>query len=217
MPGNLENGEFKKQNRQHAANMRAFLASGDLASFGSNANYVQKEISFDAIGEILFDYAGKFIKGFAEELDKADANASGAGTTSMRFEINRQGKAYEAAIFMNDYLKFVDLGVQGLGANNKNHTSPFKFRFVNPSSKHVDAIEKWIKEKNIRAIVTAPKGHLAKVLKPRSLAYVIAKKSKLNGLRATYFKQKTIDKLSADLRAEIIKATSEDITVNITL
>lgn len=215
MSGYLENTEFRRQNRQHAANTRALLASGGLASFGQSKNYVQNELTFDALEAVFIEYGEKFVRGFSEELDKADANASGAGDASIRFEFSKNGKIYESQIFMNSYLKFVDLGVQGVGAKSKNKTSPFKFRFINPSKSHIDAIEKWIKEKNIRSIVTVPKGMISKTLKPRSLAYVLARSSKIHGLRATYFKKKTIDKLSGDLRNDVIKAVGQDIKVNI--
>jgi hypothetical protein len=214
MSGYLENSEFRRQNRLHAANTRAFLQSGEITNFGQSKNYVQQELTFDALENILVDYGERLVRGMKEELDKADANASGKGDGSIRFELYKNGKTYETRVFMADYLKFVDLGVQGVGAASRNKTSPFKFRFINPSKKHVEALEQWIKTKNVRAIVTVPKGISADI-KPRSLAYIMARSSKIYGLRATYFRKKTIDNLIDDLRKDIINAAGNDIKVNI--
>lgn len=214
MPYTLPNAEFRRQNRLHDANRRELVSSGDLPSFGQSRS-TNAPLTFDALEAVFVEYGEKFVRGFAEELDKADANASGAGTSSIRFEFNKLGQSYETQIFMSDYLKFVDLGVQGVGASSKNNSSPFKFKFVNPSKSHVDALEKWVKEKNIRAVVTVPKGLVARDLSPRSLAYVIARSSKINGLRATFFKKKTVDRLADEFKKAVIAAAGDDMKVNI--
>jgi hypothetical protein len=226
MPNTLPNKEFRKQNREHAANMRSLMASGDLSSFGQDRS-PNAPLTFEGLEAVFVEYGEKFVRGFAAELaaDKTNAyfggsitsetNASGAGAASIRFEFHKLGKGYETRIFMADYLKFVDLGVQGAGASTRNKTSPFKFKFINPSKSHRDALEKWIREKNVRAIVTAPKGLISKELSAKSLAYVIGRSSKSQGLYATYFKRKTVDKLSDEFKQAVIAAAGEDLKVNI--
>jgi hypothetical protein len=116
---------------------------------------------------------------------------------------------------MNDYLKYVDEGVQGVdGAKSINKTSPYKFKFKNPSPKHVEALERWIKEKNVVALVTVPKG-ISSDLKPKSLAYAIGYSIKKRGLRATYFKKRTVERLIDELKAEVARAVGVDMKINI--
>lgn len=214
MPGTLSKSEFRSQNRQHASNMKSMLSSGYLDTFGPN-RFGPKPIAFNALEEVLLKYAELFVKGFAEELDKDDSNASGAGTDSIRFEFTKLGTAYDVSIFMFDYLKYKDEGVQGITSNALAPNSPFKFKFTHPSAGHIAALEKWIKDKNVRAIITVPKGILTEAAKQKSLAYAIGYSIKQRGLRATHFKKKVVERLIDDMKAEIALAAGDDMKINI--
>ena len=212
----MDSTEFKRQNRLHAANTKAALAGGFLETVGSDKGYVQRSIVFDTLQAVLFEYSEKFVNRFKSELDKQGVNASGDLSSSIRFQYKKAGTVYETAIFMNDYAKFVDEGVQGVNsAKSINKTSPYKFKFAHPSATHIAALEKWIKEKNVTALITAPKGIISKDLSPKSLAYAIGTATKQRGLKATYFKKKVVESLITDLKRDIAAAIGEDIKVNI--
>jgi hypothetical protein len=210
----LPQSVFRSQNREHRRKMAEFLATGDLNKIGTK-RFNPTPLTFDALEEVLVKYGELLVKGFQDELNKSDANASGAGSSSIRFEFEKLGNNYEVAIFMSDYLKYVDEGVQGINkGRNVAPNSPFKFKFKNPSKSHVEALEKWIKEKNVTALITAPKG-ISQKTSNKSLAYAIGYSIKQRGIRSTYFKKKTVEKIIDDMKAEIALAAGNDMRINI--
>lgn len=204
--------EFRAFNRLAAKNTKALLADNFLDTIGKQLS--PNAIPLNALEEVLFFYGGELTKAFAEELDKADANAEGTLTDSMRFEIETNGRSYELRLYMEDHGKYVDQGVKGVNSSALAPNSPYQFKFINPSKSHVEAIERWIKKKNVRAIIVVPKGISSK-MQSKSLAYIFARAAKKRGLRATYFKKKAIDRIIDDLKADIAKALEVDFTVNI--
>lgn len=214
MPVRLKDSVFKSQNREHRRKMSEFLATGDLNTIGSK-RFGNDPVTYDALEEVLIKYGEILVKGFQQELDKSDANASGAGSSSIKFEFTKLGNSYEVIIFMSDYLKYVDEGVQGINSGkNIAPASPFKFKFPTPSKNHVAALEKWITEKNVRAVITVPKG-ISQEATNKSLAYAIGYSIKQRGLRATYFKRNTIERIIDDLKADIALAAGDDMKINI--
>lgn len=211
----MPNNDFTASNKSYAANTNAALNSGFLDGLGSQ--YSNTPIIFDEIEKVLVKYGKLFAESFSKELDNADANATGKLSDTIRFEYTKLGTTYTVTVFMSDYAKFVDEGVQGIGAGNKNTTSPYKFNLPYPSTKQVTELEKWIKAKNVTAIITAPKGIVSKELSAKSLAWAIGTSIKQKGLKATNFKKTVIDRLKEDYTNEIIKAAKRDISISITL
>ncbi len=218
-------------------NQKGLLSSVFLDTLGSS-QFSPAPVAFDAIEAVMIKYGKLFAEGFSKELDNQDINAGGGLDSSIRFEFSKPtGNSYVVSIFMADYAKFVDEGVQGINPGKSiNQTSPYIFNLAYPSAKHVAQIERWIKEKNVTAIITVPKGisHLTKqkslsqslgrsvkdsklsdVTGQKSLAYAIATNIKQKGIRATNFKQNVIDKLKDEFRAEIMTAARKDISINI--
>lgn len=191
------------------------LATGFLNSLGKKKNF-DEPLTLNSLEDVLIKYGKLFRKGFSDELNAADVSASGYLDSNIRFEFTRFGTRYETVFFMPDYAKFVDQGVQGINQGvSKNKTSPYKFRISNPSPAMVKSLEKWLKEKNVTAIITVPKGIVAKKVEAKSLAYALGKSIKQRGINATYFKKKTVEKLKDQFRADVIKAVGEDIKINI--
>ncbi|MEO7535869.1 MAG: hypothetical protein ABIU30_18555 [Ferruginibacter sp.] len=214
----LDNTEFRRQNRLHAKNTKEALQENFLPGTGETKRFAQGPIIFDALEAVMMQYGELFVKVFADELDKQDANASGLLTSKTRFEFSIAGNFYQTKFYMPSYAKFVDEGVQGIDpALSKNLTSPYRFKFLTPSKKHIEALEKWIAEKNVTAIITVPKGIISKTLSQKSLAYAIGYSIKKRGLKATYFKKTVIERLIDDFKADVAKAVNEDVTVNIIL
>lgn len=202
----------------------AWLAKGRADKY--NRTFSNTTLNYTALEEVFIKYGRLFIEGFQTELNKqsmrggktpklSDAVGSGLSSSSMSFNYEKFATSYSVTIFMQDYLKFVDLGVQGVNpTENLNTQSPYKFKFINPSKAHVDALEKWIKEKNVVASVTVPKG-IKSELQPRDLAYIIGRSIKTRGIRPLYFKEKVIERLINDFKIEVAKAVPIDIQVNI--
>lgn len=212
----MDSATFKQQNRQHAANTKSALSDGFLDTVGSDKSYLQPGISFDGLQALMIEYGEKFTRGFCDELNGANAAASGFLESSIRYEYTQTGTHYEAAFYMADYAKFVDEGVQGTDSGKSiNTTSPFKFKFSHPSASHIAALEKWIKEKNVTALITAPKGIISKTLSPKSLAYAIGVATKQRGLRATYFKKNTVERLIGKFKEDVAKVMVKDFKINV--
>lgn len=212
----MDNATFKQQNRQHTQNTKSALSEGFLDNIGSDKSYSNGEIMFDGLERLMLEYGELFIRGFRDELVGANAEASGFLEGSMRYEYTKRGSNYETSIFMSDYAKFTDEGVQGLDpAKNINRTSPFKFKFAHPSASHVAALERWIKEKNVTALITAPKGIVSKTLTTKNLAEAIGYATKQRGLKATFFKKNTVERLINKFKEDVAKVVSSDFKVNI--
>jgi hypothetical protein len=208
--------DFTKENRTYAKNTKDALNDGFLNGIGTDKRFGNTPISFTELENVFVKYGELFVRGFSEELQQANANASGKLDSSFRFEFNKGSGIYEVNIFMSTYAKFVDEGVQGLnGSRNINHTSPYKFKFAYPSKKHIEALEGWIKEKNVTAIITVPKGIASKATGVKSLAVAMGFSIKQRGLKATFFKKKTVEKLIEKFKAEAATAAGADMKINI--
>lgn len=207
--------QFTLDNRRHKANTAAALQSGAFDNIGEAKKFAPKPLDFDQLTIILKKYGDLYLQGFAKELNGKNITAGGNLVDSLRFEFKTATNNFEVKIFMSSYAKFVDLGVQGMNpAKNKNTTSPFKFKFLHPSKNHVEALEKWIKDKNVTAIITVPKGIVSGKTAAKSLAYAIGLSTKQKGLKATYFKKTVHEKLIQDFRRDIKEAFANDLIFN---
>lgn len=146
--------------------------------------------------------------------DGREITASGNLSASMRVEYTFSNTTYEAVFFMADYADFRDKGVQGIGPDNRNTTSPYKFKTAFPSRNMQEALLLYIRQKNALSDVRAPKG-LQGVTKPRSLAIAMGRSIKQHGIKASNFKQAALDEVMDALRADLAKALAKDIVVNI--
>jgi hypothetical protein len=196
----------------------ALLNSGFLNTLGSK----DPGLRLDGVEQVFVKYMGKLVQRLVSRIDQAgpdgrEVTASGNLSSNIRFEYTHIGMRYTGNVFMPDYADFRDKGIQGLGADNQNTTSPYRFKFRHPSKKHVAAIEQWIKEKNNLAIVTAPKGLTDIVKEQKSLAYIFAASARRKGIKAANFKQGAIDDILPDFARELSAALGKDIAVSIKL
>lgn len=188
----------------------SLLDSGFLDSLGSG----KEDFVLNEVEKIIVKYIGILVKGYQARLDMQDRHASGTLHDSIRGTYKRLGKDYEVSIIMADYAKYVDKGVQGIDPSKTvNRDSPYKFKFRNPSKAHVAAVEKWIRAKNVTAIVTVPKG--LQVSKPKSLAYIFAKAIKRKGLKKSNFINKTMEDILPDMIRDLAGAMARDVSISI--
>lgn len=176
----------------------------------------------DAVEEVFVKYMGKLVQRLVDRVDKRGPNgreisASGNLSSNIRFEYTRNGTKYVGQVYMPDYADFVDKGVQGVGPENRNTTSPYRFRFLRPNAKHVAALERWIADKNDLSIITAPKGLANLVTARKSLAYAFAASARRRGLKATNFKRGALDDILPDFTRELGAALGKDLTTSIKL
>ena len=210
----------------------AFISSGGVegsSSYTVNVNgsgqVVQFPQGFKELGvmeAMLAEYIGEFLTAAVRNLNENDSISTGSLEESMTFEIAPSGGGYVVIFLANDYYKFVDQGVRGLGPGSKNSSSPYAFKFLNPSRKHVDAIKKWIVDNNLTAQVTdvSRYGAVGRERKAgrmplQSAAWLVARNIKRKGLSATNFWQNAFDTTFADFGQKMSQALGVSLVVNL--
>jgi len=196
----------------------AFLREG--GPMGGTIRPAPNELS--DMEKLLAGYIEKFLNTAADNLNKTQSVTTGNLLDSLDFEIVSDRNGYTINFTALDYYKFVDKGVRGAGASRKNNTSPYKFKFITPSKSHVTAIEKWIIRNRLTATARDLKGRTGrerKAIDPakgrRTLAYIIAKSIKRDGLYETGFWSDAFDQTFKNFGAEMSKALGKTITVSL--
>lgn len=206
-----------------AQRQRDLLATGYLDTLGTgNDNLLLNEVE-----KIFVKWMGRLVEVMQERLntvrsDGAEITASGRLSSSIRFEYQVAGTGFEGQVFMAPYADYVDKGVQGVGPNSKNTTSPYRFRFAFPTKNHQEALILWVRQKANLSDVTAPKGLLGKNtraylrndMRRKSLAIAIGISSKRKGLKARPFKAESVDEVLEAMKREIVAATAKDIKIS---
>jgi hypothetical protein len=182
-------------------------------------------LDLSAIEKVLFEYAAEFQKMASRQLRRANKISTGKLEDSISFEVTETDGGFELALKVLDYYKFVDKGVRGAGANSKNKTSPYKYRDKMPPIKE---ILKWIKQKgSLKASAEDQKRGLSKAqkssralraaakrLKPKTLAFLIARKIQQRGLPYTGFWERSFEKTFKGLDVKLAEVTGLNIRTN---
>jgi hypothetical protein len=202
------------------AQAQAKLGGRATAGLGmSKGVFVPKEDMPLAL-QLVAEYVKEFESRVATELDRVGRVDTGDLASSIRFETTETRNGIIIEVFVNDYYKFIDSGVRGVGRNNKNTTSPYRFRTLNPSQSHVSAIRKWIARNGIKARATDVKkygavGRENRQPQDKSLAYIIARSIKSKGLIRTGFWTDSIQETFKDFDVKMSQALGIDIRVNL--
>jgi hypothetical protein len=195
-----------------------------LSGVGENKSSFEP-LDLSAVEEVLFDYAKQFQKMASRQLRRANKISTGKLEDSITFEVTDTGDGYELALKVLYYYKFVDQGVRGAGENSKNNTSPYKYRDKMPPIKE---ILKWIKQKgSLKASAEDQKRGLskaqkssralkaaAKKIKPKTLAFLIARKIQQRGLPYTGFWERSFEKTFKGLDVKLAEVTGLNIRTN---
>jgi hypothetical protein len=189
----------------------------------SNSSFEPLDLS--AVEEVLFDYAKQFQKMASRQLRQSNKISSGALEESIAFEVTDTGDGYELALKVLDYYKFVDQGVRGAGSNSRNKTSPYKYRNKMPPVKE---ILKWISQKgSLKASAEDQRRGLSKAqkssralrgatqrIKPKTLAFLIARKIQQRGLPYTGFWERSFEQTFKGLDVKLAQVTGLNIRTN---
>ena len=169
-------------------------------------------------------YAEEFQNRFIDNLNRENKVTTGGLADSFTFEAKFLGRGFKVQFFVADYYDYVDKGVQGVGSNNQNSTSPYKFKGAWVSKKHRIAIEKWI----IKNRLTATRKDVIKYGKTKreskaipaergrqSLAYAIAAATKKKGLKQTGVWSDAFNDTFKDFAVQMSQALGVDIVVDL--
>lgn len=198
-----------------AQRQRQLIESGWLDQVGQD----RVPLELNSVDAIFQKWMGDLLLALQRNVnepgpDGREITASGNLSASMRVEYTISNTSYEAVFYMADYADFRDKGVQGIGPGNQNTTSPYRFKSAYPSQNMQQALLLWIRQKNVLADIRAPKG-LQGVTDPRKLAFGLGRAIKRHGIKASNFKQASIDEVMDGLRADLAKALAKDIVFNI--
>ena len=202
------------------AQAQAKLGGREFTGTGiSKGVFVPKEDMPLAL-QLVADYVKAFERRTADELNRLDKVDTGGLASSIRFETTETANGIIISVFVNDYYKFVDKGVRGVGRNNINTTSPYRFRYLNPSKSHQNAIRKWLKNNDVKSRATDVKKYGAVGREQRqptdtTLAFLVARKIKRVGLPYTGFWEKSIDAVFKDFDVKMSQALGIDVRVNL--
>jgi hypothetical protein len=110
------------------------------------------------------------------------------------------------------YAAFIHWGVNG---TRKNRNAPYSFKYENPSSKHVDSIVQWMKDKPVR--LQAVGGGFIKKKGPRggdrvrSAAFLIARSIKRKGIEGLRYYTVALESIVPQYREELGQALAQDL------
>jgi hypothetical protein len=206
-----------------AQKQKRLLDSGFLDTLGSK----ETPLKLQKAEQVFVKYLGILMQHLQDNLNTAqngrEITASGELSSSMRIEYQLDGMSFIGQIFMADYADFVDKGVQGIGPNNRNTTSPYHFKTAFPSKNMQKVLIAWVRQKSVLEDRTAPKGLMGKatrgILRNKTrrndLAIRIGIGIKRHGTKATNFKQVSINQIMGDMNRELSKALATDIIIDI--
>lgn len=170
---------------------------------------------------LVAQYISEFLTAAAENLKKTESVTTGKLVESLDFDLETTSTGYVINFTALDYYRFVDLGVRGSGASRKNSSSPYKYTDKMPP---IAPIRKWIKDNRLTARATDVKryGAIDRETKAidqnkanKSLAYLIARSIKNEGLKATNFWTDALEETFADFGQNLSKALGVNVSINI--
>lgn len=202
------------------AQAQAKVSSSDYESWGvAKSVFVPKKTMPVAL-QLVSEYVEALQRMASDKLNALDRVDTGNLASSINFETTETKDGLIIEVFVNDYYKFVDRGVRGIGRNNINTTSPYRFRYANPSKSHVQAIRGWISRNRdkVKARDVQKYGAIGREKRqPQDItvAWLVARNIKRRGLRQTGFWTDSINEVFKDFDIKMSQALGVDIVVNL--
>jgi hypothetical protein len=202
------------------AQAQAKLGGRSFTGTGISKGVFMPKEDMALASQMVAEYVKEFESRVATELDRVGRVDTGDLASSIRYETTETANGLIIEVYVNDYYKFVDKGVRGVGRGNINTTSPYKFRFLNPSKSHVAAIRKWIARNGIKSRAADVQkygtvGRENRQPQDLRLAKIIARSIKSKGLRRTGFWTDSINETFKDFDVKMSQALGIDVRVNL--
>jgi uncharacterized iron-regulated protein len=183
-------------------------------------------VQLNTVEAMLGLYAMEFIGKAQKNLKQANKISTGGLSESMRFESTEMPGGLSLKIFVNDYYKFIDEGVQGAGPKSKNRTSPYKYRDKMPP---IIEIMKWMRTNVNAAAIDDQRTKLSKLQKKRKrlketvkradsirkVAFMFAKSIQMKGFKKTGFWSRAFDESFKDFGPKMAEAMGADIRIDL--
>jgi len=114
---------------------------GKLSGIGTDVTQTREIGGNDAYNAVL-RWARDVVADMAAKVDEYGAKATLNLMQSIRVrEFDPNAENVKIEIIADDYWRYVNYGVDGV---NTSRGLPYKFRYIRPSKRHVEAIKKWI-------------------------------------------------------------------------
>ena len=160
------------------------------------------------VKKALDSFAFDVIEGSKRNLKRKDKNTSKKLSNSLDYKLKVSKNSFSLTIVMEDYGKFVDQGVKGVGGTKADGTkwkkkkvsakSPFKYRSKKPPAK---AFSDWTVRRGI-----APRNQQGQFTSRKGLQFAIANSVYHTGLETTNFFTQPFNKEFRSLPDELTEA-----------
>lgn len=192
---------------------------------------VDSNFGASSVSDVFLKYKASIIDELTKNLHESGKDQPGKLIQSVDVKIGVDGSSVSFKLFMEDYWKYVDEGVQGTKGGGI--TSQYKFK---PGGKRIplDSIKKFIAARGIAPTQNIKKGQqlsklrnkkLKKVIKKEnkqvalnSAAFAIGTAIKQNGIKPTYFFSDVInDELHFAIKKDLEKVLKKEIELSFTI
>ncbi|MEE1069825.1 MAG: hypothetical protein U0K81_05050 [Paludibacteraceae bacterium] len=146
-------------------------------------------IRWTNLKRVLEEFAEYFITAYRDNLERFDANASGKLSKSLKYEIKSGASFLAVDVSLLHYWKYVEYGRRAGG-----------------KMPPISAIERWIR---VRKIV--PYANNGRVPTIKQLAYLIAHKIAVEGIKPRSIFANSLDEAVAEFERAIEEAITQDI------
>lgn len=172
--------------------------------------------------QILEDYVDVIHDALVKSLEANDRYASASLAQSIEAKVKIFGQSISLQVFMNDYWKFVDRGVNG---TQRKRNSEYSFKKLNVDKKAMlkHIANRGINTKDLEKFYTNKKGLKVARKKPleaqkarNTLAFLIGRKIASQGIEATNFVEEGIAGIEKQLEKDLLEAVGRQIEVQIT-
>jgi hypothetical protein len=164
----------------------------------------------------------RYLDSFGKQVVK-DANGilkSQKGSTalskSIRFEVEKDSQGFTTKFYMLDYGTFVDKGVSGnkikrgyINTEGFAASSPYSYKSKQPPA---NILAKWVAKKGLKGRDKKTGRYISNM----SLAFLIARKIKRDGIQGISFFQKPLGIRYGELKTELLNVLKLDIEMYLT-
>jgi hypothetical protein len=164
----------------------------------------------------------RYLDSFGKQVVK-DANgilSSQKGSTalskSIRFEVEKDSQGFTTKFYMLDYGTFVDKGVSGnkikrgyINTEGRAASSPYSYKSKQPPA---NILAKWVAKKGLKGRDKKTGRYISNM----SLAFLIARKIKRDGIQGISFFQKPLGIRYGELKTELLNVLKLDIEMYLT-